>query len=69
MVATLKIELEFESWFEKDREPKSKEEWTEFFNIHLLKDTPIIGFNDGIHQDIIDIDNYSIECTDIDDKL
>lgn len=65
MVAILKVELEFESLFEKNRQPKSKEDWTEFFNIHLLKDTPIIGSDDGIHQDIIDIDNYSIECMEI----
>jgi len=31
MKAVLKIEIDFESWFEDEREPKSKEEWADFF--------------------------------------
>lgn len=62
--ATLKIELEFESWFEKEREPKSNEEWAEFFNNNLMPEGSIIGVDDGNYQDIIALSSYSIECTD-----
>lgn len=35
MKVILKIELEFESWFEDDRQPKTNEEWREFFKNHI----------------------------------
>lgn len=65
MKVSLKICIEFESWFENEREPKTKEEWTDFFHPHLIPEGSILGTDDGTHQDMIAIDNYTIECIDV----
>ena len=65
MKVILKIELEFESWFEDEREPKSKEEWAEFFNNNLMPEGSVIGVDDGEYQDMIAISSYNIECVDV----
>lgn len=65
MKAVLKIELEFESWFEDEREPKSKEEWADFFTNHLITESSILGIDDGENQDMISMSGFSIECTDV----
>jgi hypothetical protein len=65
MKVTLKIELEFESWFEEEREPKSKEEWAEFFNEYLMPEGFILGVDDGEFQDMVAMSSYIIECTDV----
>ena len=65
MKVTLKIELEFESWFEDDREPKSKEEWADFFSRHLMPEGSILGVDDGENQDMIALSSYNMECVDV----
>ena len=65
MKVTLKIELEFENWFEYEREPKTKEDWAEFFNNNLMPEGSILGVDDGEFQDMIALSSFSIECTDI----
>ena len=65
MKVTLKIELEFESWFEDSKEPKTKEEWAEFFSNNLMPEGSILGVDDGEYQDMISIKTYNIECDDV----
>ena len=65
MKVVLKIEIDFESWFEDEREPKSKEEWAYFFTNHLMPEGSILGVDDGEKQDIIAMSGFDIECTDV----
>lgn len=65
MKVTLKIELEFESLFEDDRQPKTNKGWAEFFNNNLMPEGSIIGVDDGEYQDMISIKTYNIECDDV----
>ena len=65
MKAILKIELEFDSWFEDNRQPKTKEEWVDFFNNNLMPEGSIIGVDDGEFQDMIALSGYNIECVDV----
>ena len=65
MKAVLKIELEFESWFEDEREPKSKEAWEDFFIKNLMPESSILGVDDGEFQDMVALSSYNIECTDV----
>jgi hypothetical protein len=65
MKIILKIELEFESWFENEREPKTKEEWTNFFNQNLMPEGSVLGIDDGEFQDMILLESYHIECMEI----
>ena len=65
MKVILKIELEFESWFEDEREPKTKEEWAQFCNTHLMPEGSILGIDNGEYKDMIALSCYNIECTDV----
>ena len=65
MKIKLQIELEFESWFEPERIPKTKEEWAEFFTNNYLPETSIIGIETDEYQDIIQVNKCSIECINI----
>jgi len=65
MKVTLKIELEFESWFEDDRQPKSNEDWAFFFNSHLMPEGPMLGVDDGEYQDMVALSRYNIECVNV----
>ena len=65
MKITLKVELEFESWFDDEREPKTKEEWSEFFYQSFMPKGSVLGKDDGEHQDQIALSSYSIECTEL----
>ena len=65
MKVVLKIEIDFESWFEDEREPKSKEEWAYFFTNHLMPEGSILGVDDGENQDMIAMSGFNIECTDV----
>ena len=62
---TLKIELEFESWFEDGREPKTNKEWADFFTYTLMPEGSILGIDDGEFQDMIALSNYNVECVDV----
>lgn len=64
MKVTLRIELEFESWFEEDRQPKSNKEWAYFFNNNLMPEGSILGADDGEYQDMVALSGYNIECVD-----
>ena len=64
MIATLKIELYFESWFEEEREPSTVQEWTDFFQNHLMPEASVLGVDDE-HQDMIAMSRFEIECIDI----
>jgi len=59
MKVTLKIEIDFDSWFEDDRQPKTIEEWSEFFNTHLMPESSMLGV-DGEYQDMIVLNNYKL---------
>jgi hypothetical protein len=62
MKIKLSLELECESWMEKSIEPKTKQEWTDFFMKYLIESPKsIIGNN----QEIIALHNCSIEVTEV----
>lgn len=65
MKAILKIELEFDSWFDEGRQPKDNLDWTKFFETHLMPQGSVIGIDDGVHQDMIALDRYNIVCTEV----
>ena len=64
MKKTLQIEVEFESWFDKDREPKTNEEWVDFFAEHFISASSVIGDDEGLFQDMISIKGCNIEIID-----
>ena len=64
MKATLEITVNFESWFDDDREPKTKEEWAEFFSQYFITENGVIGL-DGEYQDLVLLEGFSVECLDI----
>lgn len=64
MKITLQIEVEFESWFDKDREPKTNEEWVDFFAEHFISASSVIGDDEGLFQDMISIKGCNIEIID-----
>lgn len=61
MKAIIIIKLEFESWFEEERRPKTKEEWIKFFINNLIPEGSILGVDDGEFQDIIALESFTIE--------
>ena len=61
MKAKIIIELEFESWFDDEREPKSNEEWNDFFDVHLMPEGSIMGKEINGNQDLICIESYTID--------
>jgi hypothetical protein len=65
-VETMKlvIELDFESWFDDDRRPNTKEEWSEFFARHLITESCVIGTEDFEHQDMVSIKSFSVSVID-----
>lgn len=60
----LSISINFESWFEKDREPKTKEEWQSFFVSHLLPESSILGSDYSDYQDMIEIHAISLDVVE-----
>jgi hypothetical protein len=65
MKITLKIEIDFESWFEDNREPKTNEEWTDFFSSTLTPEGQMLGLREGEYDDMIALSSFYIECTNI----
>ena len=65
MKATLKIEIDFDSWFDEDREPKSKKDWAYFFMSNLIVESSIIGADDGEIQDMVSLNSFKVECLEI----
>lgn len=58
------VELDCESWMGDDIEPKTKEEWSEFFMKYLdLKS--IIGSETENGQEIIALNRFSIDVTEV----
>jgi len=64
MKKTLTIELDFESWFDESREPKTNDEWAEFFSRFLINESAIIGVEDDEFQDMVAIRSFSVEVVD-----
>ena len=64
MKKTLQIEVEFESWFDKDREPKTNDDWVGIFAEHFISASSVIGDDDGLFQDMISIKGCNIEIID-----
>jgi len=60
MKKTLTIELDFESWFDESREPKTNDEWAEFFSTFLIKEGGVIGEN----SDMVAIEKFSVDVSD-----
>ena len=66
MKIKLSLELDCESWMDEDIEPKTKEEWTEFFMKYLIEyPKSIIGSETENGQEIIALNSFSIEVTDV----
>ena len=66
MKLRLTLEHDFESWMGEDIEPKSKEQWTNFFMKYLIEyPKSIIGSETEDGQEIIALNSYSIEVTEV----
>lgn len=65
MKATLKIEIKFESFFDPEREPKTKEDWAMFMSQNLISDSNLIGELVNLHQDMIFLQSFNVECLNI----
>jgi hypothetical protein len=66
MKIKMTVELDCESWMDDDIEPKNKAEWTEFFMKYLIEHPKsIIGSETENGQEIIALDSFSIEVTDV----
>lgn len=66
MKIKLELELECESWMDGDIEPKTKEQWSEFFMKYLIEHPKsIIGYETENGQEIIALNSFSIEVTDV----
>ena len=65
-MATIKlsIEIDFESWFSKHREPKTKEDWQEFFETHFRPESSVLGVDDGENQDMIAMNSLLVCVTE-----
>lgn len=62
----LLLELECESWMNENIEPKNKEQWTDFFMKYLIEyPKSIIGAETENGQEIIALDSFSIEVTEV----
>ena len=61
MKIKLTLEIEFESWFEPDREPVGPDEWKDFFERHIMPEGNVIGTDDGEFQDQVCVNQYAIE--------
>ena len=59
------VELDFESWFNKNREPKTKGEWEVFLNNFYVPESGILGIEDEDYADIIAINRWNLEVNDI----
>ena len=66
MKIKLLLELDCESWMGEDIEPKTKEQWTDFFMKYLIEyPKSIIGSETENGQEIIALNSYSIEVTEV----
>lgn len=61
MKAILTIEIEFDSWFTKEREPTTKDAWKKFFIENLFSEASILGNDTEEHQDMIDVSTFDIK--------
>jgi len=58
---TLKIEIDYESWFDVNREPKTKEDWTLFFQNYFNLESPVIGTEIDENTDMIYVNSFVVE--------
>lgn len=54
------ITLNYNSWFEKGREPKNKADWEQWLFENFMPESLLVGTDDGEYQDMIDIQEVSI---------
>jgi hypothetical protein len=59
------LEIEFESWFEKEREPKTPDEWKEFFLNNIMPESSVIGIDDGEYQDMVALNTFDLEFLEL----
>lgn len=57
---TLKVELDFESWFDEDNEPKTNEDWADFFSQHLFTEGGVVGVEYKDRQELVAIRSLTI---------
>lgn len=57
----LKLEIDFDSWMDEDVEPRTKEQWEEFFLTHLISyPTSVLGTEeDGVTR-LIALNKWSV---------
>lgn len=65
---TLKVEIDFESWFDGDNEPNCDEEWADFFSRHLFTEGNVIGVEYKDRQELVAIRSLTISEGDKIDK-
>jgi hypothetical protein len=65
---TLKVELDFESWFDDNNEPKTDEEWVDFFYEHLFAEGNVIGVEYKGSQELIAIRSMRVTVDNRNDK-
>lgn len=66
MKIKMTLELDCVSWMVDENYPRSKDEWTEFFMKYLIEyPRSIIGSETENGQEIIALNSFSIEVTDV----
>lgn len=66
MKIKMTLELDCVSWMDDEIEPRSKDEWAEFFMKYLIEyPRSIIGSETEKGQEIIALNSFSIEVTDV----
>ena len=54
------IDLDFDSWFDEERKPKTNTEWEIFLINYLIPESSLLGIDDGEYQDMIALNNFSL---------
>ncbi len=54
------LEIDFESYFEDDRQPKTDHDWAQFFFNNMFKETPILGENVDGNEDMVELNNFTL---------
>lgn len=61
MKINLSLDLDFENWMDNDVEPKTKEDWAEFFTKYLIEYPKSII---GSEPELIALNSFSIQVND-----
>jgi len=65
MEAKLTIDLDFESWFDNDIEPKTPQEWQTFFQQYLPIESSVIGIEDESGCRLVSLNKIVVTLTNI----